>query len=62
MIQGKVKIGMTTTQLKSITGVWPRLRRHRTIETAAGSDEWFYFVDDFTVQTRNGRVVTIQRD
>jgi len=53
---------MTTTQLKSITGVWPRLRRHRTIETAAGSDEWFYFVDDFTVQTRNGRVVTIQRD
>jgi hypothetical protein len=57
----KVKLGMTTSELRAIKGLWAGLQRHRTVESNSATEEWLYFVDDFAVHLRNGRVATIFR-
>ena len=60
-IIAKVKVGMTTSELRAISGLWPRLRDRRTVESTSGVDEWFSFADGPTVHVHNGKVATIYR-
>jgi hypothetical protein len=57
----KIKIGMTDVQLRAIPGLWSKLNRRRVMETAAGTDTWYYFDEDLAVKLHNGRVDAIFR-